>query len=155
MLHWINSTDSYLWSTGSAEVHLDVERETGRLPVAVWCSFGSHSKARELAMIDTGAHWTLIGSELSEILGDELGTELESISMSTRLGKFHGTLHRLSIQLIADTGKDYTVDGTCLALPDWYGPSILGFNGFLERIRFAFEPATNTSPKARLHFGGV
>ena len=155
MLYRIDSRGTHPWSTGSAEVRLDVERETGRLPVALWCRFGSLTNP-ELALLDTGAHWTLIGPELIQELGDELGEAIdEPPPMSTRLGRFHGTLHRLPIQLVADMGADFTVDGTCLALPDWPGPSILGFNGFLERLRFAFEPAIDADTQARLYFGGA
>jgi hypothetical protein len=105
-------------------------------------------------MLDTGAHWTLIGPDLIDELGDELGEAIGSVPMSTRLGSFQGTLHRLSIQLVADMGADFTVEGTCLALPDWPGPAILGFNGFLERLRLALEPAT-AQTEARIHFGGA
>lgn len=105
-------------------------------------------------MLDTGAHWTLIGPELIELLGDELGAATGSLKMSTRLGRFPGTLHRLPIQLVAEQGSDVTVEATCLALPDWTGPTILGFNGFLERIRFALEPAASADTPARFYFGG-
>lgn len=94
----------------------------------------------------------MIGPDLIELLGDELGEELEAVTMSTRLGTFRGSLHRLPIRLVADVGLDVTVDGTCLALPGWLGPNVLGFNGFLERLRFAIEPASANS-SARLHFG--
>ncbi|MDY7232385.1 hypothetical protein [Hyalangium rubrum] len=75
--------------------------------------------------------------------------------MSSRLGTIKGTLHRLSIRLLADQGSDVLVDGTCLVLPDWEGPTILGVHGFLERIRFALEPPTSAGALARIHFSGV
>jgi len=103
-------------------------------------------------MLDTGAHWTLIGSEHIELLGNELGEGLGAVMMSTRLGRFHGTLHRLPIRLLADLGTDITVDATCLALKKWTGPSVLGFSGFLERLRFALDPGDMQTP-ARIHFG--
>ena len=103
-------------------------------------------------MLDTGARWTLIGSELIELLGDELGEGLEAVTMSTRLGRFQGTLHRLPIRLLADQGTDITVNATCLALKTWEGPNILGFTGFLERLRFALDPA-DMHATARIHFG--
>jgi hypothetical protein len=103
-------------------------------------------------MLDTGARWTLIGPDLIELLGDELGAGLDAVTMSTRLGRFEGSLHRLPVRLIADQGSDVTIDATCLALKDWPGPNILGFTGFLERLRFALEPA-EMHAAARIHFG--
>jgi len=152
MLHWIDKQGSAPWSTGSARLFMDEPRPTGSMPMAVRCRFGSLPE--DLALLDTGAHWTLIGPELIELLGGELGDELESVTMSSRLGRFEGTLHRLPIQLIADEGKNVLVDGTCLALPDWHGPNVLGVHGFLERLRFALEPAT-TGTEASIHFGGL
>lgn len=150
MLHWKDASGISPWSSGSAEVFFAQPRPTGPLPVAVRCRFGSQPE--ELAMLDTGAQWTLIGSEHIELLGDELGEGLETITMSTRLGRFQGTLHRLPIRLLADRGTDITVDATCLALNQWSGPNILGFSGFLERLRFALDPA-GMHTLARIHFG--
>lgn len=150
MLHWVDTSGLRPWSTGSAEVFLDERRSTGTMTVAVRCRFGSQPE--ELAMLDTGAHWTLIGPEHRELLGDELGEGLGTLSMSTRLGTFPGTLHRLPILLLANQGMDIMVDATCLALERWPGPSILGFSGFLERVRFALEPGDMRIPP-RIHFG--
>lgn len=150
MLHWVDTAGTRPWNIGSAEVFFDQPRPTGTVPVAVRCRFGSQPE--ELAMLDTGAQWTLIGAEHIELLGDELGEGLGTITMSTRLGRFPGTLHRLPIRLLADQGTDITVDATCLALKTWPGPNILGFTGFLERLRFALDPADMHTP-ARIHFG--
>ena len=150
MLHWVDTSGSHPWNIGSAEVFFDQPRPAGTMPVAVRCRFGSQPE--ELAMLDTGAQWTLIGRELIELLGDELGEGLDTITMSTRLGRFHGTLHRLPIRLLADRGTDITVDSTCVALKEWEGPNVLGFTGFLERLRFALDPA-DMHTAARIHFG--
>ena len=105
-------------------------------------------------MLDTGAHWTVIGSQTIALLGEELGEELGTVKVSTRLGSFPGTLHRLPIQLLADQGEPLTVEGTCLALPNWRGPNVLGAHGFLERLRIALEP-DSPHAEARIHFGPV
>lgn len=150
MLRWVDTSGSHPWNIGSAEVFLDQPRPTGTMAVAVRCRFGSQPE--ELAMLDTGAHWTLIGPEHIELLKNELGAGLDTFRMSTRLGVFSGTLHRLPIRLLADRGSDITVDATCLALEGWPGPSVLGFSGFLERLRFALDPGDMRTP-AQIHFG--
>lgn len=152
MLHWIDKQGSTPWNTGSARLFVDQPRPTGSMAMAVRCRFGSLPE--DLAMLDTGAQWTLIGAELIELLGDELGEGFDSVRMSTRLGNFEGTFHRLPIQLIAEQGESLLVDGTCLALPGWNGPNVIGVHGFLERIRFAVEPESALS-EARIHFGGA
>lgn len=152
MLHWKDPRGWVPWSRGSAPLILDEPHPTGTLPMAVRCRFGS--LAAELAMLDTGAYWTLIGSASIELLGAELGEETGSVRVSSRLGSFPGTLHRLSIHLIADQGESICVDGTCLALPDWRGPNVLGVHGCLERLRFALEP-DSAHTEARIHFGPV
>ena len=60
-----------------------------------------------------------------------------------------GTLHRLTLTLLAEEGEDLQLDVTAF-VPDasYEGvpelPSILGLYGCLERVRFAFDPATDT-----------
>jgi hypothetical protein len=151
LLHWLDKTGMIRWSTGSARLFLDEERPTGRLPVAVRCRFGS-LRTQEIAMLDTGAEFTLMNSALLELLGEEVGEPLEDVVMSTRLGRFRGTKHYLPLHLIADRGTDLTVNATCIALPDWGGPTILGFKGFLDRLRFAIDPGSRDVP-ASIHFG--
>jgi len=63
--------------------------------------------------------------------------------MSTRFGLIRGTLHRGPIRLHADEGEPLDVDATVFISPDWQGPNFLGYEGFLQRIRFAVDPETN------------
>jgi len=67
----------------------------------------------------------------------------ERVVLSTRLGRFGGTLYRGSITLIAEQGENLDVDATVFISPDWRGPSFLGYEGFLQRIRFAVDPERN------------
>jgi hypothetical protein len=145
LLHWKNSEGSRPWSTGSALVHLDEEHSSGTLPVAVWCQFGSLPP--ELAMLDTGSEYTVI-----ELLGNELGAPLDERSLSTRVGRFQGHLHRLDIHLIPQQGQRLTISSTLGVYPEWNGPSVLGYKGFLDRFRFALEPEGQGTP-GQIHFG--
>jgi hypothetical protein len=65
------------------------------------------------------------------------------VSLSTRLGVFHGRLHRGLITLLADTGEPLDVPSTVFVTPDWPGPNFLGYQGLLQRIRFAVDPESN------------
>jgi hypothetical protein len=35
------------------------------------------------------------------------------------------------------------VDATIFVSPDWHGPNFIGYQGLLQRIRFAVDPETN------------
>ncbi|MBW4493144.1 MAG: hypothetical protein KME26_08670 [Oscillatoria princeps RMCB-10] len=59
-----------------------------------------------------------------------------------------GFVVRLNIRLVAREGEDLNVDATVF-VPDsealWGDfPSFIGLTGFLERIRFALDPNTDT-----------
>lgn len=146
----MNKHGQLRWSTGSASITLDEEHPSGVLPVAIWCQFGSQQP--ELAMLDTGSEYTVIGAEQIELLGDELGEPLGDLRVSTRRGRFQGTRHRLDIHLFAQQGERLTINSTLGAYPEWDGPSVLGYKGFLDRFRFALEPEGPNTP-ARIHFG--
>jgi hypothetical protein len=91
-----------------------------------------------------GVSW---GRSLAKRLG--LGVSPDS-ALSTRIGIVRGQLHRLDLVLAPDVGEGLAVAATVFASADWSGPSILGYQGFLERIRFAVDPGLRW-----FHFGPV
>lgn len=92
--------------------------------------------------MDTGAEWSVIGGDTAQILEDELDSPTVSFAMSTRLGRIHSSLHRINISLLAgeNGGDDLAVDSSVFVSKEWDGPIVLGYRGFLERIRFALDP---------------
>jgi hypothetical protein len=58
----------------------------------------------------------------------------------------------MPIALVADDGSDYIVDATVLVIRGWPGPPVLGFRGFLERVRVALDPGCG-SDDAWFYFG--
>jgi len=103
-----------------------------------------------LAIVDTAAPWCIFGPAVK---GDFMRS-LEPIpgraTLSTRLGTFHGFLGRGWITLPADEGESLRVQVTMFLSPDWSGPNFLGYQGLLQRIRFAIDPASN-----RFYFGPI
>jgi hypothetical protein len=143
-----------IWSGGSAQYWIERESDGRVLIVAARCRLG-RLEVDDLALIDTAAHWSVIGGELAELVLDHAhAPDDDVISMSTRLGRITGRLHRLEITLVADDGQDLLVSGTVLIAPEWLGPPVLGYRGFLERIRIAFDPGV-TDGDQRLFFGAV
>jgi hypothetical protein len=131
----------YAWSSGFASFLISHREDLGSYPVAVKCRIGSLDET-DLALLDTGAEWTVVGGDTAKILGDEIGSPSEHFVMSTRLGKIPGALYRINITLLAGQhcGQDLTVEGTVFVSQDWPGPTVLGYRGFLERIRIALDP---------------
>ncbi|MDM8541408.1 hypothetical protein QUF90_09990 [Desulfococcaceae bacterium HSG9] len=96
----------------------------------------------EIALLDTGAEWSVIGGETAILLEEQLGSPIESSRMSTRLGLIDGFLHHVNITLLAgqNSGDNLTVESTVFVSEEWEGPLVLGYRGFLEKIRFALDP---------------
>lgn len=124
-----------------------------RLPIAVKCRVGNLEET-ELALLDTGAEWSVIEGETAKILEDELDLSTESFNMSTRLGRISGSLYRINITLIAEENRDYDliVESSVFVSKEWEGPIVLGYRGFLERVRFALDPGV-VPGEQKFYFG--
>jgi hypothetical protein len=130
-----------LWSSGCSLYFVSSKVGQWRLPIAVKCRVGNLEET-DLALLDTGAEWSVIGGETAKILEDELASPTESFTMSTRIGRIFGSLYRTNISLLAEEnrGYDLTVESSVFVSKEWEGPIVLGYRGFLERIRFALDP---------------
>ncbi|MDM8550012.1 hypothetical protein QUF72_08050 [Desulfobacterales bacterium HSG2] len=75
--------------------------------------------------------------------------------MSTRLGTIFGELHRVSITLLTDPGQgdELTVESTTFVSEEWEGPVLLGYRGFLERMRFTLD--LGVTPGDRIFYFGL
>lgn len=142
-----------LWSSGCSLYLVSSRVGHWRLPIAVKCRVGNLEET-DLALLDTGAEWSVIGGETAKILEGELELPTESFTMSTRLGRISGSLYRINISLLAEEyhGYDLTVESTIFVSKDWDGPIVLGYRGFLERIRFALDPGVMPGEQ-RFYFG--
>lgn len=140
------------WSGGAAQYFLEHEVNGSVLVVAVRCKLGTLT-VDELALLDTGAQWSVVGGELAELVAGDTGETGERVRISTRLGQFTGHLHRLSITLVADEGADLQVSATVLIAPEWPGPLVLGYRGLLERVRFALDPGVANDDSQWMFFG--
>lgn len=63
--------------------------------------------------------------------------------MSTRLGTFRGDLYRGPLFFEAREGEPLDVEATVFLSPHWRGPNFIGYQGLLQRIRFAVDPEVN------------
>ena len=65
------------------------------------------------------------------------------VTLSTRLGLLHGALYRVPLSFSADEGESLDLEATVFLSPDWTGPNFIGYQGLLQRIRFAVDPDAN------------
>ena len=111
--------------------------ETSRIHVRV--EFDGSSV---LALLDTGASWSMLNAELAQELG-LFERDGESLTISSRVGKFKGKLVRATTTLVADEGESIEFDSTVFVSSEWLEGNFIGYSGFLERIRFAIDPGRN------------
>ena len=97
------------------------------------------------AIVDTAAPWCVVVPAIADALG--LSTR-DRRRLSTRFGVMRGEVHRVPLILLADAGGAMRIDATVFASADWPGPNFVGYQGFLERLRFAVDPRTR-----RFYFG--
>jgi hypothetical protein len=96
-----------------------------------------------VAVVDTAAPWCVFRPEVNDRLEPSLTRIPGKVVLGTRLGRFQGTLHRGPLRVLAEEGRSLDVEATVFVTPDWPGPNFLGYQGFLQRIRFAVDPASN------------
>lgn len=101
-----------------------------------------------LAVLDTGAPYLILDPAIANVIGFSQDLALYRIKMLIRGMRLEGSVIRMNILLKAEQGEDLAVNSTTF-IPDseelWDGfPSFLGLSGFLERIRFAIDPTTDT-----------
>jgi len=122
--------------------------------MAVTCRVGAQFQI--LALVDTGAAYTVLSDDLAATLREEnvLGSSLESLTLSTRHGSVKCNLHQLELVIVADGGRDLHIDATC-AVPEpeqWEGPTVIGFYTVLESLRFAVEVQQSPGEPSWLYF---
>ncbi len=97
----------------------------------------------EQARLDTGSTYTLISREVVQAIENEL-IDCGPGGLETWEGTVSGRLVKLDMILIAEGGDDLVIkEGLALVSEDWGGPIVLGYHGFLDKIRIAIDPGNN------------
>jgi hypothetical protein len=102
-----------------------------------------------------GGVYLVCDPQIADLLDLDPSMGLETDLLSIRKTRVAGTLYRLSLTLLDEGGGSLQQEVTVFVpnLPPYEVsdlPSILGWMGCLERLRFAIDPATDT-----FHFGAV
>jgi hypothetical protein len=126
------------WSTGSAGFYIEADNPRGKIIVGVHCRIHNFEES-DIALLDTGAQWSIIGGEVAQEFKD-YPIEMRDITLKSRYGDITGNLIVANITLLADDGSDLSIESRILVSKDWPGPVVLGFRGFLEKLRIALDP---------------
>ena len=113
----------------------------GRIPIAIKINLFTIQPALFVnAMVDTGSEWNVWNGEIAQCY-DLDPQEGSQVQMSTRLGKFNGRLVRCGFKIVGEEQESIFIEGTWFHCPEWPGPTVIGWTGALERLRFAVDPS--------------
>lgn len=134
MLHWPDGT---AFASGRSHyLDEDPSRPSETASVHVQVEFDG---VPVLAILDTGAAWSVLNAELADAL-ELFDRDGEPVTISSRMGTVQGRLVRAVTTLVADDGDSVEVDSTVFVSRDWPAGNFIGYTGLLERIRFAIDP---------------
>jgi hypothetical protein len=86
------------------------------------------------------SEWCILAASVAERLGyepDPLGWVLP---LHSRFGRVEGCIERIPVRFRSTDGATVEVQATWFVSADWPGPTVIGWKGCLERLRFAFDP---------------
>ena len=100
---------------------------------------------RTPAVLDTGGGFLVLDPQLAASIGLDEREALGHEKIHVRGLAWHGALYRVPLTLLAEQGDPLTFEATAF-VPElehgetWPLPSYLGWQGCLDRIRFAVDP---------------
>jgi len=133
--HWVT------WNGGSNVFYPFHEDAPGEiLIIGIECIFPLlKDTAVEIALLDTGAQYSVVGRNSYAALSQILQPTGDVIKMSTRRGLIKGVLERLEISLVADIGESLNLETVFFLSEEWTGPTVIGFST-LAQMRMALDP---------------
>ena len=123
---------------GSSRIYVKIEVE------------GDDGSVMPLALLDTGAEWSVLEREIAESVG-LTGADGQAIRLKHKNGESSGKLVKANVRLLADEGEDLVVEATVF-VPDEHhnvGGTFVGYTALLEQVRLGLDPQNN-----QIYFGG-
>ena len=102
------------------------------------------------ALVDTGAQFFICPPDVAKLLKLHETDSSATEALRIRGERIEGTLHRITLTLLAEEGESLSVEATAFVpkTSEEYKlgpiPSFLGLFCCLERLRFAVDPSTET-----------
>jgi len=133
--HWVT------WNGGSNVFYPFREYAPGEiLIIGIECTFPQLTGTEvEIALLDTGAQYSVIGKEVYAAQSQILQPTGEIVKMSTRRGLIKGALERLELSLVANIGESLNLETVFFLSEEWTGPTVIGFST-LAQMRMALDP---------------
>ena len=130
------------WNSGANLFSIFRQDQTQKKPVLIECRFGELG-FEELAMLDTGAEWSVLNQDTIEIIGLSTDPQLKEITCSTRLGDIKGYLTKLNVVFVSKPawGADLAAEATFFVTDEWTGPNVIGYRNLLEHMKIALQPS--------------
>ena len=122
---------------GSSRIYVRIELEGDDGPVM-------------LALLDTGAEWSVLEREIAENVG-LTDADGQAITLKHKNGESSGKLVKANVRVLADEGEDLVVEATVF-VPDEnhdIGGTFVGYTALLEQVRLGLDPQNN-----QIYFGG-
>ena len=147
----LGSVDGRAFATGEARFTSQPAHAVDRLArIYLHVEIGAvHAEA----VVDTGGAYLVLDPAMA--VRAEIGPPVHSDRIAIRGFVFTGTVHRIPVTIPADAGEPLTFEATVF-VPElgpeepWPLPSYLGWQGCLDRIRFAIDPRDE-----RVYFGAA
>ena len=111
---------------------------------------GDDGPVTSLALLDTGAEWSVLEREIAETVG-LTDADGQAITLRHKNGESSGRLVKANIRFLADEGQDLVVEATVF-VPDEnhdVGGTFVGYTALLEQVRLGLDPQNN-----QIYFGG-
>jgi len=100
------------------------------------------------AVLDTGAPYLVVETELAHYLGlFEFPVE-ESVNLRTWRGSMEGLKIRARIEFTSTQGNSLLFEPTVFISEDWCGPTTVGYSSCLEFVNFGIDTTNQV-----FHFG--
>lgn len=152
----ISTTTGYAdWGTGSAEYSAHKIRGW-KIDIGVRCKIEDWTQ-EYIALLDTGSTYCMIGGQPATALKDRFFDLSVPTVIRAHEGLIEGGLCSVDITLLAEVGENLTVSGAQVFIPrdpeDWTGPLVLGYQGFLDRIKIALDPGVRLEDGQVFRFG--
>ena len=140
--------DGQKFATGSAPYSYRPETEQQNIP-KLFLQVQIEGQDSE-ALVDTGAQFFICPPDVAKLLKLHESDSSATEALKIRGTRIEGTLHRITLTLLAEEGESLSVEVTAFVpkASEEYQlgpiPSFLGLFCCLERLRFAVDPSTET-----------
>lgn len=132
--------------------HCEVPLKTGepRLPASIFVmarptSLPMMDAIEENALFDTGAEITIMSREWAKDFDLIPFVEAPTVPMNSRHGVHLGFSIQVDFTLSEQKGKPLSWSGPAWVSEEWPGPTIIGWRGALEQLRFHLDSANNVA----------